>query len=90
MDIFRPWISSGLYSYQIKFSKKETKKPTEENINSYKNFVHLYNKVRHHMKINYFAIMIEQNKSNLKQTYSILKKTIGKIIINHPSRGPLI
>jgi hypothetical protein len=75
-----PWVSSGLLTSirtKSKLLNKKLKKPTEENINTYKNFVNLYNKVRRKMKINYFAIMIEQNKSNIKQTWSVLKKAMG-------------
>ena len=67
MDIFRP---TNLYSYQIKTAHKETIKKK----NYYEIIVNLCNKVRCYMKINYFAVKIEQNKNNIKQIWLLLKK----------------
>jgi len=61
------------YPQACLFLKKKYKK-TEENIKSYKNFVSLCNKVVPHMKINKFALMIKQNKSNLNRCGQYFKK----------------
>jgi len=76
-----PWISSGLLTStrtKCKLLKMKLKKPTVENINAYKIFLNVFNKLKRTMKRNYFANMIEQNKNNMKQTWLVLKKAIGK------------
>lgn len=76
-----PWISSGLLTStrtKCKLLKMKLRKPTVENINSYKIFINLFNKLKRTMKRNYFANMIEQNKNNMKQTWLVLKKAMGK------------
>ena len=48
------------------------------NINNYKMYVNLYNKLKHKIKINYFTDMLESNKNSMKNIWTILKKAIGK------------
>jgi len=51
-------------------------------------YVHLNNKLKHKMKINYFMDMLESNKNSMKNIWAILKKAIGKQRnkVNFPSR----
>jgi len=76
-----PWMTEGLLTSMRKKSNlfhKKLKKPTEHNIETYKTYVNKYNKLKREMKKNYFINMLEVNKTNIKNTWQILKKAIGK------------
>ena len=76
-----PWITDGLLTSsrtKQKLLKKKLEKPTAENIEAYKKFNNMYNKLKRITKINYYDEQIEINKHNMKQTWTILKKAIGK------------
>ena len=76
-----PWITDGLLTSsrtKQKLLKKKLEKPTAENIEAYKNFNNMYNKLKRITKINYYNEQIEINKHNMKKTWTILKKAIGK------------
>ena len=76
-----PWITDGLLTSsrtKQNLLKKKLEKPTAENIEAYKNFNNMYNKLKRITKINYYNEQIEINKHNMKKTWTILKKAIGK------------
>ncbi len=62
-----------------KLLNKKLNDPTRENIDIYKTFLNNYNKLRKQAKTNYYYEMIEINKNNIKNIWSIIKKAIGKI-----------
>ena len=61
-----------------KLFKTKLKKPTVHNITTYKNYINHFNKLKKIMKRNYFKCLLDMNKHNMKKTWQILKKAIGK------------
>ena len=47
-------------------------------ISKYKQYNNLYNKLKRIMKIKYYSNFLEYNKHNMKKTWEILQKAIGK------------
>ena len=56
-------------------------------IATYKNYLNQFNKLKEIIKRNYFKCMLDMNKHNMKKTWQILKKVIGRqsFIINNQS-----
>ena len=76
-----PWFTSGLLTSsknRTKLLTKKLQKPTERNILTYKNYNKLYNKTKRNMKVNYFSNILDENKHDIKNTWSILRSIIGK------------
>ena len=57
-----------------KLLKKKLKKPTEQNINAFKKYCMIFDKVKKMAKESYFNIELELNTNNLKKTWEILVK----------------
>ena len=55
---------------------KKLKKPTEININTYKTFLTIFNRVKSNAKQKYFETILYENKNNIKETWSILRKIL--------------
>ena len=58
-----PWITAGLLESSINKTKLFTKKlknPTEHNINKFKDYNKLFNKIKKNMKINYHSSTIKK------------------------------
>ena len=76
-----PWVTSSLLTSsrtKAKLLNKKLKNPNDANIQSYKIFIKIYNRIRRTLKINYYKQMLDENKYNSKKTWSILKQAIGK------------
>ena len=76
-----PWITAGLLESSRNKAKLFTKKlkiPTEHNINKFKDYNKLFNKIKRKMKINYHSSTIKENKHNIKKNWSIINYAIGK------------
>ena len=76
-----PWVSIGLLTSsrrKAKLFKKKLSKPTDENIKCYKNYLNLFNKTKRELKRNYYSHLLEVNKNNMKNTWSVLKQAMGK------------
>ncbi len=74
-------MTEGLLTSMRKKSNlfhKKLKQPTEHNIETYKTYVKKYNELKREMKKSYFRNMLEINKANIKNTWQILKKALGK------------
>ena len=52
--------------------------PSQPNLLAFKNFRNLYNKLIRIRKNNYYQEHIEQNKSNLKKTWSLIYEVLNK------------
>jgi len=75
------WMSAGLMTSmrtRIKLYAKKLRKPTEHNIDRYKSYNNQYNKLKRLMKMTYYKNLIEENRHNIKRTWSILNETINK------------
>ena len=60
-----PWVTQGLLTSSRKKAKllvKKLKTPTEHNINYYKTFNQVFNKLKRQLKINYYKSIIEENR----------------------------
>ena len=53
-------------------------KPTDENIKCFKNYLNLFNNAKRELKRNYHSHLLELNKNNMKNAWSVLKQAIGK------------
>ena len=76
-----PWMTSGLLNssrHKSKLHMKKLKKPTQINIQEFKTYLKLFNKIKRKAKITYYKTIIEENKHNTKQIWKVLKKAIGK------------
>ena len=76
-----PWMSPGLLTSartKTRLFNRKLNKPTEQNINQYKTYNNIYNKLRRSMKKQHYATIIEENKFNIKKSWDILKQAIGK------------
>ena len=76
-----PWVTSGLLASsrnKAKLFSKKLHRPTEHNINVFKDYNKVYNKLKRSMKVNYYNLIIHENKFNVKNTWKILKDAIGK------------
>ena len=84
-----PWFTNGLLTSSKKRAKLLTKnisKPTELNIHNFKIYNNMYNKLIRYMKISYFHKAFDENKHDIKKTWSIMRQAIGKI--NNKSSYP--
>ena len=76
-----PWFTQGLKNSGRKRDKlfnKKLRNPTENNINTYKTYNNIYNKVKRAAKINYYRNLFTQHKNNIKMTWSILNQLTGR------------
>jgi len=84
-----PWFTRGLLVSSRNKAKLLTKKlhrPTEANIVKYKTYNKMYNTLKRAMKIRYFHNALDENKHDVKKTWTILRQAIGKI--NNKSNYP--
>ena len=75
-----PWITNGLLQSSITKSKLLTikiKRPSTQNINRYKQFCSLYNKLMRKAKIIYYQDAFQRAKHDIKQTWILLKSAIN-------------
>ena len=77
-----PWFTSGL----LKSSKTKSKllsiklrDPTDENIQKYKTYNNIFNKLKRKMKIFYNKSTLEEFKNDTKKCWTVLKQAIGKM-----------
>ena len=71
-----PWVTQGLLTSSRKKARllvKKLKTPTEHNINYYKTFNQVFDKLKRQLKINYYKLIIEENRFNINKTWSIVK-----------------
>jgi len=75
------WMTQGLLTSmrtKSKLYRIKIRRPTNQNIDKYKAYVNLYNRLKRSMKTNYFTQQINENKTNIKKTWAILKQVLGK------------
>ena len=74
-----PCVPSGLLAFarrKAKLFKKKHSNTTD--IKCYKNYLNLFNKGKRELKRNHYSHLLELNKNNMKNTWSVLKLAIGK------------
>ena len=76
-----PWVTNGILTSSLtksKLLKRKLKKPTEQNINAFKKYCIIFDKVKNMAKESYFNLELELNKKNLKKNWEILRQAIHK------------
>ena len=64
-----PWVANGKLTSSLtksKLLKKKFKKPTEQNMNAFKTYCMIFDKVDKMAKESYFKLELELNKNNPK------------------------
>ena len=77
-----PWTTFGLLKSSLTKSKllgKKLKNPTANNIANYKKYLYIYIEIKRQMKTTYYHNLLEINKNNMKKTWQILNKALGRI-----------
>jgi hypothetical protein len=75
-----PWISNGLKISQKRKEKlfaKRLKSPTDINLETFKIYNKIYNKLRRAAKKLYFKNQFDKFTKNSKQTWSVIREVIG-------------
>lgn len=76
-----PWITNGILTSSKKKQKlfhNKMKHPNEQNIQKYKTYCRVFNKIRRAAKSHYYTTILQDNKHNIKKTWSILNRVIRK------------
>ena len=70
--------SNGLLTSSKKgLNYKNISIPTELNIHNFKIYNNIYNKLIRYMKISYFHNAFDENKNDIKKTWSIIRQNTG-------------
>ncbi len=75
---YTPELSSSFKAKSELYSKKLSK-PSELNINAYRDQNRKYNKLKREMKFNYYRNILQENKHDIKKTWMIMKQALGKL-----------
>ena len=76
-----PWVTSGLLTssrHKSRLYRKQASYPTTENINKYKKYNSIFNKLKRVLKKMHFNRILELARSDIKKTWSILNSVVGK------------
>ena len=71
----QPWITSGILTSSINKAKllhKKLNKPTELNIELYKNYCRVFNVLKRAAKTSYYTAILNEYKYNIKSTWNVL------------------
>jgi len=77
-----PWVTTGILissKQKAKFFVRKLKKPTADNIAAHEEYNSMFNRLKRATKINYFQNALDENKQNIRKTWSILRKAMGKL-----------
>ena len=80
-SLLSPWITKGLLKSSKTKSKlynKYLKNKTYQNEMTYKNYKNLFESVKSRFKKQYYSKLIIKYKNNVKKTWEVIKKVIGK------------
>ena len=84
----KQWLTCALKN-SIKFKNKlyfkYKKSPTNPNFNKYKAYTNKLNSLLCYAERNYYSVLLEQNKCNLRKAWSVIKSVINKTKYNHTS-----
>ena len=74
-------MTQGLLNASVNKSKllrTKIRKPTENNINKYKDFCKMFNKLKKLIKSKYYTDIFAMNVSNVKRTWQILREVLNR------------
>ena len=77
----KPWLTVGLKNsikQKNKLFYKSRKMPTYENISLYKKFRHCLNMLLRRTERNHYDVIMNENRSNMKKMWSIIRNVIQK------------
>ncbi len=69
-----PWLTNGILKSTItknEYYKTKLKTPTPENIEKYKTYNVILNKIKRIQKANYYRNLIQENSGNTKENWKI-------------------
>ena len=75
-----PWITKGIKKSSKKKQKlyiKYLKNRNEANLNTYKQYKNLFEKIKKISKKNYYSNRIKNSKGDIKKTWNVIKEIIG-------------
>jgi len=75
-----PWITKGIIKSSKKKQKlyiKYLKSRNEANLNAYKQYKNLFEKIKKISKKNYYSNRIKNSKGDIKKTWDVIKEIIG-------------
>ena len=78
---FSPWMTAGLFISHKKKEKLFAKKlrcPSQNNIENFKTYNKIYNKIRRAAKVLHYAQQFKKYSHNIKETWSVIREVIGK------------
>lgn len=85
-----PWLTLGLkesIGRKNKLFVMYKKEPSQENLNTYKQYKCRLNRLLRNAKREYFQKLIEQNRNNMKKSWQIMKELLQRTNVSHnPSR----
>ena len=58
-------------------SAKKINKPTDGNINAYKNYCNIFNKLKRSAKTKYYTEMLNLHKDSIKETWLVLRQALN-------------
>ena len=76
-----PWITGGMMISIINKSKlyrKKINKPNEQNLNNYKLYSNIFNKLKKTAKAKYYTDMLDIHKHSIKETWAVLRQVMNK------------
>ena len=76
-----PWVTSGLLTSsrtRKKLLSNKLHNPTDNNILTFASYNNLYNKIKRATIRNYYHAILEENKFNMKKTWTVLNEVIGR------------
>ena len=76
-----PWITQGLLTsiiHKSKLFRNKMTKPTEHNINYYRIYCNIFNKLKRLAKAHYYSDMLHMYRNNIKKTWIILREALCK------------
>ena len=74
-------MTQGLLNTSVNKSKllrTKIRKPTENNINKYKDFCKMFNKLKRLIRSKYYTDIFSMNVSNVKRTWQILREVLNR------------
>ena len=75
-----PWITRGIIQsskQKAKLHRNKICKPTQYHIDKYKKYCTQFNKIKRSAKLQYYRDILDINKHDIKQTWSVLKPLIS-------------
>ena len=80
-----PWVTKGLLissQHKFKLFKNKINKPTTDNIEHYKTYLNIFNRVKRDLKKIYYETILDEYRYDMKKTWNVLHQLIVKTKTN--------